>query len=78
MPDHAHGEDVDVYIGNGICETVDEESGFGGGARGTIWVPVGGDGVALLLLVSFSFFITERFKYKYIQISRHMKIQQPK
>jgi hypothetical protein len=48
LPDHAHGEDVYVYIGNSICESVDKEGGFGGGARGASWVPVGGDGVALL------------------------------
>jgi hypothetical protein len=48
LPDHAHGENVDVYIGNGVCESVDKESGFGGGARGAIRVPIGGDWVALL------------------------------
>jgi hypothetical protein len=77
LPDHAHGEDVDVYIGNGICETVDEESGFGGGARGTLWVPVGGDGVALLFPFSF---ISLSLLWKIreggnVRISLHKKMQ---
>jgi hypothetical protein len=70
LPYHAHGEDVDVYIRNGICETVDEEGGFRGCARGTIWVPVGGDGVALLfpfnfLSLSLLWKIREGGTYKY-------------
>ena len=77
MPYHAHGEDIDVYIGNSIRKSVDKEGGFGGGARGAVWVPVGGDGVALLFTFSFVS-LSLSWNGKYVQISPHMKIQLPK
>ena len=74
MPYHAHGEDIDVYIGNSIRKSVDKEGGFGGGARGAVWVPVGGDGVALLFTFSFVS-LSLSWNGKYVQISLHKKMQ---
>jgi hypothetical protein len=48
IPYHVHRQDIDVHISDCVCQTVDEERGFGGVAGCAGGIPVCGYRVALL------------------------------